>query len=64
MRMDFTVVGAEVNLTARLEGLCGRLARELVVTGESACHLPGRFASLGPFRVRGMEGEVEDFGAP
>ena len=64
MRMDFTVVGAEVNLTARLEGLCGRLARELVVTGEFAHHLPGRFASLGCFRVRGVEGEIEVFGTP
>jgi adenylate cyclase len=61
--MDFTVIGPAVNLTSRLEGLCGRLELSLVVTEAFANHLPGRFRSLGWYQVRGIEKKVEVFGS-
>ena len=61
-RLDFTVIGPAVNLTARLEAICTRCGMGLVVTPEFASVIPDRFSSLGMFKMRGVVGEMEVFG--
>jgi len=50
-----------VNLAARLEGLTGRLGRNLVVSSEFAAATSGPVESLGRFELKGVPGSVEVF---
>ena len=60
-RLDFTVIGPAVNLTARIESMCSQLGRPLllssdfVVTGHVAAQ------SLGAFSLKGVGAEQEIF---
>jgi adenylate cyclase len=58
-RLEFTVIGPAVNEAARLEDLCGRLDRELLMSESfaRACSAPSE--SLGRFELRGVSGERE-----
>jgi adenylate cyclase len=38
-RLDFTVIGRDVNIASRVEGMCGRLGRRLIVSMDFAQHL-------------------------
>lgn len=53
-RLDFTAIGAAVNLAARLEGLTGKLGRAVVVSDAFARAHGGRFDELGAFELKGV----------
>jgi adenylate cyclase len=64
MRLDYTVIGRDVNLAARVAGLCGSRAEPLLVSADfrQRAGLQGR--SLGPQRLKGLEAEEEVFAVP
>ncbi|CAE7893698.1 cya [Symbiodinium necroappetens] len=54
-RLDYTVVGRDVNIASRLADLAGHLDRQLVLSSDFAAMLPGyRFDSLGQHALRGV----------
>ncbi len=61
-RLDFTCIGAAVNLASRLEGLTGKLDRPLVVSAEFARAAQRRMVSLGHFELKGVDRPEEAFG--
>lgn len=61
-RLDFTVIGPAVNMTSRLEGLCGKLGRRLVVSEELNAHLEPPLADLGTFELKGIDAPRRVFG--
>lgn len=63
-RLDFTVIGPAVNRAARLEPLCGRLGRTVVVSGDFARTAGGDFVPLGAFELKGLSERIEVFGLP
>jgi adenylate cyclase len=62
-RLDFTVIGPAVNLTARIESLCGELKRELLLSADfvSAAGVPAD--EVGEFELHGV-GERQRVFAP
>lgn len=64
-RLDFTVIGPAVNLTARLEALAATLREPILVSAEIAKALGGSFASglesVGRHSLKGMATPVEAF---
>ncbi len=59
-RLDFTAVGRDVNVAARISGLCSALERPLLVSAEFASLLPQRrFESRGWHAVRGLAEPIE-----
>jgi adenylate cyclase len=60
-RLDFTVIGPAVNLTARIESMCRELSRQLLLS--SAFVSEGRIAakSLGRFALKGVGADQEIF---
>ena len=58
-RLDFTVIGRAVNEASRVEGLCGQLGRDLLLTSTFAARCGRSTVSLGPFALRGIEEELE-----
>jgi adenylate cyclase len=63
-RLDFTVVGPAVNLTARLEALTVQLERRLLVSADFARAAGRPLVSLGRFQLRGVDEPQEVFGLP
>ena len=61
-RLDFTCIGPAVNLTARLEGLAGRLGRSTVLSAEFARHCGAEIVPLGDFALAGFRAAVPAFG--
>src|ERR1700732_2418784 len=55
-RLDFTVIGPAVNLTARIESMCRELGRQLLLSSEfvKAGGMPAE--SVGPFLLQGGGG--------
>lgn len=62
-RLDFTVVGPAVNLTSRLQGLCGALSSPLLMSRRFADLLRQPDAQpLGTHQVKGFSGPIEIYG--
>lgn len=60
-RLDFTVVGPEVNLTSRIGGLCGRLDEEILCSDALARMIDDPVRSLGFHSLKGIGEPVEVF---
>jgi len=60
-RLDFTVIGPAVNLTARLESLAAALGQPILVSADIARAIGDGVESVGRHRVKGMAEPVEAF---
>lgn len=60
-RLEFTVIGPAVNEASRIESLCGRLERDLLMSESFARACSAPVASLGRFELRGIAAEREVF---
>jgi adenylate cyclase len=60
-RLDFTVIGPAVNLTARIESMCRELGRQLLLSSEfvKAGGMPAK--SVGTFSLKGVAADQEIF---
>ena len=64
MRLDYTVIGRDVNLAARVAGLCGTLDEPLLMSAAVIDHVgESRVRSLGAHRLKGLS-EAQDVFAP
>jgi adenylate cyclase len=63
-RLDFTVIGPAVNLTARIAGLCRPLGRQLLTSARFASPCGSQLVSLGHHQMRGLAQPQEIFGLP
>lgn len=57
-RLDFTVIGAAVNTTARILGMCGQLQQRLILSAdvaEGVSERKGDLVSLGRYMLRGVQ---------
>jgi adenylate cyclase len=63
-RLDFTVIGPAVNLTARIAGLCRPLGRQLLASARFASPCGSQLVSLGHHPMRGLAQPQEIFGLP
>ncbi len=61
-RLDFTVIGSDVNLVSRLEGICKDLDRRLVMSERFASYISEPTQDLGRFALKGFEEKVPVFG--
>jgi adenylate cyclase len=53
-RLDFTVIGPDVNLTSRIERLCRELDRDLIMSAQFAETLGRPVFEIGHFELRGF----------
>ena len=60
-RLDFTVIGPAVNLTARIESMCGQLGRRLLLSSDFVREGRMSAESLGAFPLKGVSVEQEIF---
>jgi adenylate cyclase len=63
-RLDFTVIGPAVNLTARIAGLCRPLGRRLLTSARFASPCGSELVSLGFHPLRGLSQPQEVFALP
>ena len=63
-RLDFTCIGAAVNLAARLEKLAGKLGRVILASDEFARHCGSDFQPIGQFPLAGFAAQQTVFGVP
>jgi adenylate cyclase len=61
-RLDFTCIGAAVNLAARPEKLAGKLNRVILASDEFARHCGSDFRPIGKFPLAGFSAEQTVFG--
>ncbi|MFO1090599.1 MAG: adenylate/guanylate cyclase domain-containing protein [Hyphomicrobiales bacterium] len=60
-RLDFTVVGADVNLASRIAGLGSRLNESLLASRDFVVNVLKTFQRAGSFSVRGFDDPIEVF---
>jgi adenylate cyclase len=60
-RLDFTVIGKEVNLVARLSGLCRPLNHRIIMSSSLAALVDKPVKSLGFHALKGFDEKVELF---
>jgi adenylate cyclase len=60
-RLDFTVIGPAVNLTARIESMCRQLGRPLLLSADFVRAARISADSLGAFALKGVGAEQEIF---
>ncbi len=61
-RLDYTVIGRDINLASRIAGLCGSLGCSLLLSGAFAENLPAeQVKSIGMHRLRGVAEPQEVF---
>jgi adenylate cyclase len=60
-RLDFTVIGPAVNLTARIESMCKQLGRPLLLSSDFVKAAGISAQSLGAFPLKGVGAEQEIF---
>ena len=60
-RLDFTVIGPAVNLTARIESMCRQLGRPLLLSSDFVREGRMSAESLGAFPLKGVSVEQEIF---
>jgi class 3 adenylate cyclase len=63
-RLDFTAIGAAVNLVSRLEGLCRPLGRSVLVSGAVAAETTTALIPLGEHALRGIASPCSVFTLP
>jgi adenylate cyclase len=63
-RLDFTVIGPDVNLTSRIERLCRELDRNLLMSEDFARYLDSPMFEIGYFSLRGFSRTQLLFGLP
>ena len=54
-RLDFTVIGREVNTAARIEGLCATLGEEVLASGEFVIREGGDWEPCGTYELKGVD---------
>ncbi|MFO0996456.1 MAG: adenylate/guanylate cyclase domain-containing protein [Alphaproteobacteria bacterium] len=62
-RLDFTVIGRDVNLTSRIERLCGPLERRVLMSEAFANAVPSPCFELGSFTLKGLAEPIRLFTA-
>jgi len=60
-RLDFTVIGPAVNLTARIESLCRQLGRQILLSSDFVALGRVKANSLGAFSLKGVAADQEIF---
>lgn len=63
-RLEFSVIGAAANETARIEALCKATGRDVVLSREVVDELGARWPSLGRFELAGVPRPFEVFALP
>ena len=63
-RLDFTVIGPDVNLTSRIERLCRELDRNLIMSEDFVRDLDEPVSEIGYFSLRGFSRTQLLFGLP
>ena len=63
-RLEFSVIGAAANETARIEALCKRTGRDVIVSRAVATALEAPWPSLGRFELAGVSEPVEVLALP
>ena len=61
-RLDFTVIGNAVNQTARIEGLCERIGRPILMSEAFAAAMDFMDFPQGEYAVKGFEQPIRVFG--